>query len=267
MDIKKIEDIRGTISRGIERKKPDASERGLTTPDRRQEVASSTTPKKPNKKLTDPPKLKGGLKYLGDENTKPNIYVRKTKEYPRLVLIRSGGQAFVQYKGHTIGIRPKDVKPNYTYFIDNEKKQQYYFNTEKGRKTASPVHGYRSKLIVEIDANNKKYFDAIERADGFRHLKPTKTKEIYVVVMRPRAKHPHAHELAVTGTNVFFHNAKFPSDLDGCIAPGKAPNENEGGILESQAALNEIIDLLGGWENKKEKPCRLIVRGFKETSG
>ena len=246
-------------SRGIEGGKPDDAARGLAAAKKNDGVAAPAAKAQPPKKLKNAPPVEHGLRYLGDAETKPDPYGGKTKEYPRLVLTRLGGPAFVQYKkveGYT-------SENNFEYFYKDG--MEYC----KGKDTANPVRGYRSKLVVEIDSSHQKSFDAMERAWPFTSLRPTTPERVYVVAMRARSGHPH--ELVVTGTNVLIHKADLPMYLEGCIAPGTAPNVKDGGILHSQEALNEIIDLLGGWEwtleNKKEKPARLLVHGFQDIPG
>ena len=48
---------------------------------------------------------------------------------------------------------------------------------------------------------------------------------------------------------IYFHSANAPSQLEGCIAPGRV--EIEDGVGESRAAMLEVFDSLGGWEEGK----------------
>lgn len=173
--------------------------------------------------------------------------------YPRLILIRTGEefeQSLTQTKGSY-------TRSGYRYVRVNDHIE--YYDVSKGEGASSPVKGYRSRIRLEVDNENAVEYDAIERANGFTHLAEGVYERAY---MQPRHRHPNNKEIFVDG-NIFIHSAEYPEFLDGCIAPGKSINE--GGIGQSQNALAEIIDGLGGW--KAGRFVRIEVRGFKNRAG
>ena len=173
--------------------------------------------------------------------------------YPRLLLIRTG-EEFTQ-KGTKAKKSYKRAGFKYVRVDDNVE----YYSIKSGAGTSAPVKGYRSILRLEVDDSVWVEYNAIERANRFRHLSE---KTYTAAYMQPRAHHPSNQEIYVTG-NVFIHAAEYPESLDGCIAPGKSTHD--GGVHESQEALKEIIEGLGGW--KAGRFVRLEVRGFKTRSG
>lgn len=127
-------------------------------------------------------------------------------------------------------------------------------------RDGAKTKGYRG--IISVEGSDKE-FHTIERANGYKHL-PAGT---YSAVMKGRNAHPDKHEIRILGTytggRIYVHAANCPDELEGCIAPGKVKEDY--GVSESGAALAEIIELLGGWEEDKE--LAIVVTGYKTTAG
>ncbi len=120
-------------------------------------------------------------------------------------------------------------------------KSTYITNNGNGHTTE--VHGYRG--ILKID---DKEYDTIERANGFKHLHPG----TYTLTMHPKIgsdKHALRVEGSYSNGRMYIHSANCPSQLTGCIAPGK---KTEYGVTKSQDTIEEIINKLGGWSEGKE---------------
>lgn len=173
--------------------------------------------------------------------------------YPRLILIRTGVE-FTQDRTRT---RRSYTRAGFRYVRRGD--QVDYYNVKRGAEAAKAVAGYRSILRLQVDAENSVDYDAIERANGFTHLKEGTYAGAY---MGARARHPDNQEIYVTG-NIFIHSAEYPEFLDGCVGPGKSVHD--GGVGQSKDALEEIIEGLGGW--RAGRLVHLVVRGYKTTSG
>ena len=178
---------------------------------------------------------------------------REPEERPRLILTRRG----IEFEQHSVGSCNDRQRAGFAYFAKGG--MQHYYRTTKGEGASTIVKGYRSILAVEQPDGAVLEFDCIERANGFVHVRPG----TYAATLTPRASRPSNQEVHVTG-NVFIHASNHPCQLDGCIAPGT--EEWHGyGVKDSSAALREIIEALGGWQQGR---CfEMEVRGTKTTPG
>lgn len=175
------------------------------------------------------------------------------KIYPRLLLIRTG----LEFEQRRTRTKSGYSRAGFKYVRKDDHVE--FYNVKKGADTSAPVKGYRSILRLEVDKSNAIEYDAIERANGFTHV----PEGIYTrAYMQPRARFPSNQEIYVTGA-IFIHSAEYPEFLDGCIGPGKSVDD--GGVKQSNNALEEIIEGLGGW--KAGRFVRLEVRGFKDLPG
>ncbi|MBN1872820.1 MAG: helix-hairpin-helix domain-containing protein [Anaerolineae bacterium] len=171
---------------------------------------------------------------------------------PKLILRRTGVEFEVSC--------PTDFSPitigNFRTVCENGK-LYYWDTTESDKNHKKLVKGYRSKLIVENPDGTSEEFDAIERANGFTHLK----EGTYQATCEPRASHQDKEEILVKEA-IFIHVANYPYQLHGCIAPGEIWPEF--GVSNSTATLARINSLLG-WESGKK--IELVVKGYKEKPG
>jgi len=135
------------------------------------------------------------------------------------VLIRKG----VEFSQKCVTRTAKERR-GFRYICDKDG-FQYYYNITKGESPKEVVKGYRGMIRLEKEGGISVEFPCIERANGFRHLKPG----TYVIKFEPRASFPENQEIHVIravppaelrSPNIFIHTANFPWQLDGCIAPG-----------------------------------------------
>lgn len=177
---------------------------------------------------------------------------KNTSKSPRLILKRTGEE----FEG---SCPPKFTHSQIKQFKTVCKNGKlYYWNTTVAGDEANKrlVKGYRSKLIVEMPDGVSHEFDAIERANGFAHLK----EGAYQAICGHRKGHEKAEEIIVQG-NIVIHIANYPHQLHGCVAPGKKVPL---GVLDSGITLTEINKLLG-WEPGKK--IEVVVKGYKNTAG
>ena len=187
---------------------------------------------------------------------KPVAAGKKAK--PKLVLTRTG----IDFEQNGVKRYSEVERAGFTYVIKDGK--HYYYSTEKGENSKKVVKGYRSKLTVEYEDGTSEEFDCIERANGFKHIKPG----TYTVIMTPRNRYRSNEELHIiegrNNNNVFIHAAPYPCYLDGCIAPGSEVWEGYG-VKNSRGALINLIKAMGGWDPGKR--FTLEVKGEGTTAG
>jgi len=176
-----------------------------------------------------------------------------TIKYPRLLLLRTG-ERFEQ--DGAAGTRSY-TRAGFRYVRKNDHVE--YFKVSAGEGSSERVQGYRSVLRLEVNEENAVEYFAIERGNGFTHLKEGTYPRAY---LGNRASYPNNQEIYVTG-NIFIHSAEYPEYLDGCIAPGTSVASH--GVTGSSEALAALIDGLGGWRAGRIVP--LTVRGYKESAG
>lgn len=175
-----------------------------------------------------------------------------TAKYPQLLLLRTG-ESFEQTGASG---KRSYTRAGFRYVRKDEHVE--YYKVSSGEEASQRVRGYRSILRLEVDEANAIEYFAIERANGFTHLKEGTYPRAY---MGRRASYPKNQEIYVDG-NIFIHAAEYPEFLDGCIAPGKKSVAH--GVTHSKEALAEIIDAIG-WKAGRLVP--LVVRGYKDTAG
>lgn len=132
----------------------------------------------------------------------------------------------------------------------------------------------RGKLRVE-----DRVFPTIER--GYLGVKPgsrpyTSVRQgVYTLVMtwkkrkKKSGKRKECLSFAHKGTrNLLIHAAHRddPFFLEGCIAPGKNRTAR-GGIEESSEAMEELLELLGGFEKNKEKKTKYTIHVANNIPG
>lgn len=78
-------------------------------------------------------------------------------------------------------------------------------------------------------------------------LSPEQYERIY-----PESRRLQLGDSARARGRIYIHAANHPHELSGCIAPGI--EEGAHGVLGSWAALRQIFDAIGGWEDGKRLP-------------
>ena len=107
-----------------------------------------------------------------------------------------------------------------------------------------------------MEGNN---FCTIERADGFKWLRPGE----YDCEMAywTSSSGDKAKAIRILGAysdgRIYIHPANWPHQLSGCIAPGIYTTDE--GVGESRRAINEIFDLLGGFQIGKKVSLSVVA--------
>ena len=174
--------------------------------------------------------------------------------FPRLTLKRLG----VEFEQAAVASDHNKSRSGFTYIAAGNK--HYYRRNDEGDGEKRVVEGYRGKIIVEQADGSKQEWPCVERANGFAHAK---VGQYSTLTMQARASYPNNKELYLGG-NLFIHVANYPMYLEGCIGPGKEVWEGFG-VTQSQTALSEIIQALGGWEQGKQFPLEIV--GYKADAG
>lgn len=125
--------------------------------------------------------------------------------------------------------------------------------------------------VTFTDANNKQglrgtltvgnvSFETIERGDNYVKLPAgkfllTMTKDPSrgeVLIVQPDGKYGHKVPTQAGGiAGIMVHVAETPSQLEGCLAPGKQFDVANKKLLQGREAMNDIMTYFGGFGETK----------------
>lgn len=114
------------------------------------------------------------------------------------------------------------------------------------------ANGKRGKIEI-----NGKSWHSIERMDGYKWLRPGSYECEFGLWTSSSGKKSKAIRVLGDYSNgrIYIHPANKPSQLAGCIAPGKTTTNV--GVGSSRDALIEIFDSLGGYVEGKKITLRV----------